>query len=667
MFHARRVRARRRSRSSGTAGTARFEADDRGLRGRRRSGSRSRASTTSRPSSMAGAAPDELSHAAVAQALERHLQENPQDRGALQVVAAFRRGVGDVSPRYHYLPWVREGAAHAFTNAGHARARAREDRPATAGCRRCRSGCSSTTARRVDVPVRVYGPGDVVGIDPRAVLRTDPLARTADFEPNYLACIEFDNPDFPWLFTPAAAGRERAAAAVARAGRRAAARRAWSCARAASRRCRSSTRRSAELPDLVESWAWAHAQVVQMDATQPVEQTAHRAARPEPLAAALPAPARARDALPRVRRARVRGGAQGRARRGGDRGRRGQARAGVGRRRSRSSRCRSTTTGSSRPAAGGDFETLARRLKPQPVAANVGRRPLRVGQAAVRAAGRRRAPARGRARRARRAHAARADERVPQRAAQARQPRRRRPSSRRRSTAAGSRRATTVPADTGQPEWLRDLNLDPSARAVAGLGVVVVQKRPGAARRRRVEPARRPERGARGRAAARGRGRRARLGRPPPRSSRWSPGRLVQFLGPASTRMRTSPRDAARRAREPGPPGVVQRAGVPPRRQAGRAVEGRLPARAAAVPGDRDPARHVAAGARACRAARPALVTRPQCCRGGEQGAAHRDPRAPPLPRAPPRRCATTPTPFSQRTSVEPRSSSASRPSSRPR
>ena len=26
-----------------------------------------------------------------------------------------------------------------------------------------------------------------------------------------------------------------------------------------------------ELPDLTESWAWAHAQVVQMDASQPVE------------------------------------------------------------------------------------------------------------------------------------------------------------------------------------------------------------------------------------------------------------------------------------------------------------------------------------------------------------------------------------------------------------
>jgi len=32
-----------------------------------------------------------------------------------------------------------------------------------------------------------------------------------------------------------------------------------------------------------------------------------------------------------------------------------------------------------------------------------------------------------------------------------------------------------VPADTATPAWLRDLNLDPSARATAGLGVVVVQ------------------------------------------------------------------------------------------------------------------------------------------------------------------------------------------------
>ena len=99
----------------------------------------------------------------------------------------------------------------------------------------------------VDVPLRLYGPGDVIGIDPRAVLRTDPPRGTADFEPNYLACIEFDTPDFPWLFTPAAAGIERRGC-----GRGS----CWSsCARteacAAPRRagrCRSSTRPSPSCP-----------------------------------------------------------------------------------------------------------------------------------------------------------------------------------------------------------------------------------------------------------------------------------------------------------------------------------------------------------------------------------------------------------------------------------
>ena len=41
---------------------------------------------------MEGAVPGELSHAAVTQALERHLAENPDQRGTLQVVAAFKAG-----------------------------------------------------------------------------------------------------------------------------------------------------------------------------------------------------------------------------------------------------------------------------------------------------------------------------------------------------------------------------------------------------------------------------------------------------------------------------------------------------------------------------------------------------------------------------------------------
>jgi hypothetical protein len=41
------------------------------------------------PAQMNGAAPTDLSHAAVAQALARHLAENPELRGKLQVVPTF--------------------------------------------------------------------------------------------------------------------------------------------------------------------------------------------------------------------------------------------------------------------------------------------------------------------------------------------------------------------------------------------------------------------------------------------------------------------------------------------------------------------------------------------------------------------------------------------------
>ena len=56
----------------------------------------------------------------------------------------------------------------------------------------------------VDQDVALYGPGDIIGIDSRAVIRTDPRDWITNFEANYLAAVDFDDPDFPWRYTPAA-------------------------------------------------------------------------------------------------------------------------------------------------------------------------------------------------------------------------------------------------------------------------------------------------------------------------------------------------------------------------------------------------------------------------------------------------------------------------------
>lgn len=106
---------------------------------------------------------------------------------------------------------------------------------------------------------RIHGPGDVTGLDARQIIRTDPVPGAHAFEPNYLASIEFDRPDLPWCLTPARAdeqGRLRPwlvlvvveadnARVEPRDGAPLA---ALICARE-------------ELPDLGDSWAWAHAQL----------------------------------------------------------------------------------------------------------------------------------------------------------------------------------------------------------------------------------------------------------------------------------------------------------------------------------------------------------------------------------------------------------------------
>jgi len=54
----------------------------------------------------------------------------------------------------------------------------------------------------VSKDVRLHGPSDVVALDPRQVIRTEPKALTQNYEPNFFAAVEFDRPDFPWIMTP---------------------------------------------------------------------------------------------------------------------------------------------------------------------------------------------------------------------------------------------------------------------------------------------------------------------------------------------------------------------------------------------------------------------------------------------------------------------------------
>ena len=106
----------------------------------------------------------------------------------------------DTLRNYTFLPWTRRGLSAEITvpdDLGSGSAAARSAPPSRSA--------SPSTPSRSDKDVEVLGPGDVVGINPRAIVKTDPRNWVTDFEANYLPYIEFYEEDFPWRFTPATA------------------------------------------------------------------------------------------------------------------------------------------------------------------------------------------------------------------------------------------------------------------------------------------------------------------------------------------------------------------------------------------------------------------------------------------------------------------------------
>ena len=109
---------------------------------------------------------------------------------------------------YQFLPWVRRGLAVALDvpdNLGVGAPLAARG-SAQVGVKLAAPHDGTAIA---PLPMRLHGPGDVIGIDQRLVVRTDPKPHATNFEPNYLAIVDFDPPDFPWMLTPAKAQDDR--------------------------------------------------------------------------------------------------------------------------------------------------------------------------------------------------------------------------------------------------------------------------------------------------------------------------------------------------------------------------------------------------------------------------------------------------------------------------
>ena len=191
-------------------------------------------------------------------------RRSAKSRGSRALTVAFsrlrkcrRRRSGRADTVRHFFPWVRQGAAAGITTPDSLGS----EQPADVSLQVSLQLANFTVPAR---DIKLYGPADVTAIDPRQIVRVQPQHLTTNFESNFFPLIEFDRPDFPWLFTPAKPGlNERL--------------RPWICLVVVRKQEGVTLGRletsplamleftspvAEELPDLDESWAWVHAQVV---------------------------------------------------------------------------------------------------------------------------------------------------------------------------------------------------------------------------------------------------------------------------------------------------------------------------------------------------------------------------------------------------------------------
>jgi hypothetical protein len=156
---------------------------------------------------------------------------------------------------FTFLPWVRNGLSATVQN------------PA-AGAIRATTVVSVTVKddkggiEVVPKTLTLRGPGDILGLEAAQIIRRYPAPGATDAEETFLANIEFDRPELPWLFTPfapAGPGNGRLDPWLVLVVMEARHARFEPAPPGLPGRVRT---RKAELQPLDESWACAHAQIV---------------------------------------------------------------------------------------------------------------------------------------------------------------------------------------------------------------------------------------------------------------------------------------------------------------------------------------------------------------------------------------------------------------------
>jgi hypothetical protein len=114
----------------------------------------------------------------------------------------------DTLANYSFLPWVRSGLGNEIieldTLGASLPANPALNRPQVSVEANLKAS-NSAEAVNVNIPktTQIQGPGDVLGINAKSIIRVHPKVGVTNFETNNLCYLEFYEEDLPWRFTPA--------------------------------------------------------------------------------------------------------------------------------------------------------------------------------------------------------------------------------------------------------------------------------------------------------------------------------------------------------------------------------------------------------------------------------------------------------------------------------
>jgi len=177
--------------------------------------------------------------------------------------------------QYTFVPWLRRGLANRIDEADDLGAQTAIASTGRAGIDAELAlehvpvgGAAAAADAAIIKRIELVGPGDVAGVKASAILRTQPQADAASVTPGEFAFVEFYEEDFPWRYTPARAARDTEPDAARFKLR------PWLALFVLRQDEFALTRRpdgpgiltltdEAELPPVTETWAWGHAQIGQ--------------------------------------------------------------------------------------------------------------------------------------------------------------------------------------------------------------------------------------------------------------------------------------------------------------------------------------------------------------------------------------------------------------------